>query len=617
VGIDYERDSVTITFRVTALSGQGDCPMAPGAPYTVRLDGPLGDRLLVDGDDLAGVVVIEHSADFLALATHRVEEYAAERFEARFGAEGCTVTSTTDRYAPTDAEVLAAVEALGGGDGHITGRGYVSEDWLSAARAFGAVEAYVGRPKPWYILTSHEGSAALRSMSAATVAGRTVWWPSDDARLPNVDCEQPQPTPSPTPASELPIRHECTRLPSPPEVTPAPRPLNAVWDETGLVELCSETDWIPELVGDISMSNQDARQVAVVWALPGCREFTFRRAGDRFELIGGISDEPCFGSPIFLRFFQPMSAELIDARIEGGAQVPALPAPTELECPYADRPDRRTEVSITDFSGLVVGCEAFLDLADPDSAVRISETDTETVIAIAWEREGECRPLPAGLTFWKRIDVATAPPSAGVGALYQLHVEAKPGSVLSYGCTTAPDTQGVRLRLAEPIKYTDLDAFLTRNGAGEDRITTDVGTFALSVTADKSVYAAGEPIAVSALLTYRGPDESFAVAGGPNIFDGRFQQLDGDLRSPPFGMILPCIGHGVLRAGEPRDFTYRLPTEWPSQHPYADFFELYTQDGLPTLPIGLYRFEVSASFSGSGCQGGQIELAASVVIEVR
>ncbi len=204
VGIDYASDSVTITFRVTPLAGEGDCLVAPGAPYTVQLDQPLGDRRLVDGDDLAGVVVLQQDANFIAMATHRVDEYANERFEAMFGALGCTVTSTTDRIVPTDAEVLAAVEALGGSDGQITGGGYVSEDWLAAARAFGAVEAYVGRPKPWYILTSHDGSSALRSMSPAQIAGRTVWYPSDQARLPNRDCEQPAASPSPTPASDAP-----------------------------------------------------------------------------------------------------------------------------------------------------------------------------------------------------------------------------------------------------------------------------------------------------------------------------------------------------------------------------------------------------------------------------
>jgi hypothetical protein len=261
VGIDYTSDSVTITFKVTPLPGEGDCPVAPGAPYTVRLDTPLGDRRLVDGDDLAGVVVLEEDANFIALATHRVDEYANERFEAMFGAEGCMVTSTTDRYVPTDAEVLAAVEALGGTDGHITGGGYVSEDWVAAARAFGAVEAYAGRPKPWYILISDEGSAFLRTISPTMVAGRTVWNPSDQARLPNRDCEQPQRTLPPEPNGEGQFI-ECSGAPSNPDP-------GAVWieDHTGLVIGCSVGETEPPQETTL-MSVHEPPGLTLTWPTP-------------------------------------------------------------------------------------------------------------------------------------------------------------------------------------------------------------------------------------------------------------------------------------------------------------------------------------------------------------
>lgn len=47
--IEYRRDAVIITIRVSVRSGSVDCPSNPDTPYVVQLDEPLGRRELLDG----------------------------------------------------------------------------------------------------------------------------------------------------------------------------------------------------------------------------------------------------------------------------------------------------------------------------------------------------------------------------------------------------------------------------------------------------------------------------------------------------------------------------------------------------------------------------------------
>ena len=197
--IEYDVGVVSITFHVTPLPGAGDCQLVPGVPMTVQLTEPLGDRRINDGGFNSVDVVIEASNELLAISSSRVDELAYERFEAMAGADACIGTAMTDRVVPTQAELEAAVEALRGADGRIPGRGYASENWLSAARALGAIEAYGGRPKPWYIVTAGEGSPRMSSLNPTPISGRTVWFVGDQDWVVLPHCGDPSATPGPSP----------------------------------------------------------------------------------------------------------------------------------------------------------------------------------------------------------------------------------------------------------------------------------------------------------------------------------------------------------------------------------------------------------------------------------
>jgi len=47
--ISYTDETVTVTLGVRRLSGANSCPGNPPTAVTVRLDEPLGDRVLLDG----------------------------------------------------------------------------------------------------------------------------------------------------------------------------------------------------------------------------------------------------------------------------------------------------------------------------------------------------------------------------------------------------------------------------------------------------------------------------------------------------------------------------------------------------------------------------------------
>jgi hypothetical protein len=47
--VSYTEDAVTVTFAVRPLSGAQECPGNPATRVAVRLDEPLGARVLLDG----------------------------------------------------------------------------------------------------------------------------------------------------------------------------------------------------------------------------------------------------------------------------------------------------------------------------------------------------------------------------------------------------------------------------------------------------------------------------------------------------------------------------------------------------------------------------------------
>jgi hypothetical protein len=194
--ITYAAASITITFSVQPLRGEGDCPTAPGVPYHVELGQQLGDRRLVDGgfrllgeDRQPDDVVIEHG-DMLVLSSSRVDDMARERLLAMAGPDACLDIPrvTIDRYVPTAEDLEREADKVGPAGGPVfEGNAYLGT-WIEAARYFGAIEAYAGRPKPWYIIAPGsafpwadlpEDKPVLASLDPFPVSdGRTIWWPA-------------------------------------------------------------------------------------------------------------------------------------------------------------------------------------------------------------------------------------------------------------------------------------------------------------------------------------------------------------------------------------------------------------------------------------------------------
>jgi hypothetical protein len=254
--ISYSEDAVTITFSVTPLPGGGDCPLAPGAPVTVTLAEPLGDRKLFDGGFAADTeVVTEHAPGLLALSSSRVDTMAFERLAAMLGDGQCVAGSIIDRYVPTQEELEAAVDDLDGEEGLIDFDGYVTENWLSAARAFGAIEAYAGRPKPWYIVRTIQDSYWITSLGPTQVSGRSVWFLGDSS-FTFVSCPDGPMTPAPDVSVET---IECSGARQPGAVS--------IEDHTGRVRGCEVSSAEPPEAAEMA-STTDPPALTMTWSAP-------------------------------------------------------------------------------------------------------------------------------------------------------------------------------------------------------------------------------------------------------------------------------------------------------------------------------------------------------------
>lgn len=302
--VDYSEEAVTILFWVSPLPGGGDCPLAPGAPVRVELSGPLGDRRIVDGG-IGADAVMEASDSLLALETSRVDEMASERFVAMVGGEECTSVVMYDRDVPTQEELEAAAEIpelLDAGEGFIEFGGYVSDRWLSAARAFGAIEAYGGRPKPWYIMMPGERLTLAQLDPFPISGGRTVWFAGFyQAVLGDSQCNDPTQTQPPADPESIPCPSADGR---PAEVS--------IIDHSGLVSGCDAfvRPASPEEFVDVTNVGSDESTLEVRWE------------------IGAI----CSSMPVHLELWGPFAYEFSGGLPNYALQVEERPTEGSVGC---------------------------------------------------------------------------------------------------------------------------------------------------------------------------------------------------------------------------------------------------------------------------------------------
>jgi hypothetical protein len=149
---------------------------------------------------------------------------------------------------------------------------------------------------------------------------------------------------------------------------------------------------------------------------------------------------------------------------------------------------------------------------------------------------------------------------------------------------------------------------------------SSVGSFELTLEADRGTYTEGDEIGLEAMLRYLGPDERVSVSAGASLFGSfSFRQLDGDLEMSRFEGPAPCPAY-ELRRDEP------IQSEGPTtaglfyeqDDPDADFYRRWSQSPYLWLPAGAWEVSIGAGFAlgPEGCGDDQVGLSTSVTITV-
>jgi hypothetical protein len=145
--------------------------------------------------------------------------------------------------------------------------------------------------------------------------------------------------------------------------------------------------------------------------------------------------------------------------------------------------------------------------------------------------------------------------------------------------------------------------------------TVRSGEFTLTMTADKAVYAPGDPINANAVLSYDGSEQEVQLSGSGMILAFGLDQLDGQLAIEPV-RTADCARHEI-RPATPITSRYAKSGGWSQDDPAADFWEEWFRDPELRLPAGRWRLESAAQFViGADCSGQQVDLRTAVEITV-
>jgi hypothetical protein len=186
--IEYGESAITITYTVQAAPGAQLCPGAPGAPVTIELTEPLGDRRLADGGFDDGDRVIAHDDGLLWLMPVNAEETATRRFDALLGANSCP-RQGRKLARVTDAQLTQLADELGSAEGMLGDRLAWVGSAEAAVRELGGFELYQDLDSRWYMIGFaenqqwlaegvHPGDLVLADITSLTIsADRTIWIP--------------------------------------------------------------------------------------------------------------------------------------------------------------------------------------------------------------------------------------------------------------------------------------------------------------------------------------------------------------------------------------------------------------------------------------------------------
>jgi hypothetical protein len=341
---------------------------------------------------------------------------------------------------------------------------------------------------------------------------------------------------------------------------------------------------------------------------------------------GGCPDDetPCYQWQVLGRINLVMYQQLqAPTEPPGLAPSPTPSPPTEITCSYTGIEDGMTEVSIVDHSSSVVECDAFVELSTPADYVHVVDNSTDpNVLEVRWEIPQVCSTMAVELELWGPIayEVPFAP-----GPEFVLRVNELPPLPGPQRCRPAVSTQGVRLRLTQPIPADAgiLHVFRTSNGVGHDADSLADHRLEMTLKSTKAQYAAGEPIDINASILYSGPLQSISMSGLSGQPGFGFHQLDGDVQQSLASSDWTCQDL-ELRRDVSSTFPFRKSGVFISENfPDPDADAAYWSDPELRLPPGLYRVFASAGGVIDGfCMGGDgdqpgLSVRASIVIEVR
>jgi len=145
---------------------------------------------------------------------------------------------------------------------------------------------------------------------------------------------------------------------------------------------------------------------------------------------------------------------------------------------------------------------------------------------------------------------------------------------------------------------------------------TDVDPlFAVRIRAEPAVYRSGQPIRITAWLTYTGPKaEEKLVGSGSGLVLFSWEQLDGRLRQEAVATA-DCVPYSIKRV-EPLVVPFAKAGAYQGDDPDVGFWQQYFADPVLRLPAGRYRIQALPRLTIGECGGPEHRLDATVEITV-
>jgi hypothetical protein len=145
---------------------------------------------------------------------------------------------------------------------------------------------------------------------------------------------------------------------------------------------------------------------------------------------------------------------------------------------------------------------------------------------------------------------------------------------------------------------------------------TDIDpSFAVRIRAEPAVYRSGQPIHITAWLTYTGPKAQEKLVGsGSGFVLFSWEQLDGRLHQEAVATA-DCVPYSIKR-DEALAVPFAKTGAFQGDDPDVRFWQRYFADPVFRLPAGRYRIHAVPSFTVGECGGPAHHLDASVEILV-